>query len=116
MTGGSVNFDDDNSDLYIDHQSTFFDGNITLSWKPVSDPRCNDYEVISQTRCEQTSPIESMWHLRQLSVDIPAKYLSINGIGDYQERANIFIKAINQNGFVCNETEATMQVEDSGKL
>ena len=111
ILGGSVSFDMDNSDLYIDHQGTFFNRNVTLSWKPVNDPQCNDFEIVSRTNCGQTSPIESMWHTNQRSVNLSSNSLRSR---DNQERADFLIKAT-QNDLVCNTTKVTIQIQNSGK-
>ena len=112
-----MNFDLDSNDLYIDHQITNFDINATyLSWKPVTNPQCNNFEVVSRKRCGSISPVQNTWHSNKLSIGIPATSLSVNGSEGDDKRADILIKALNDpNDFVCNQTKATMQVQNLGK-
>ena len=112
MIGGPRSFIVNNKDLYVDHQNMLFNQGVTLSWKPVNG--CNDYKIISRTRCGRKNliHIEREWNnITQLSRYISSDCLSI---GEDNKRADFRIEAITDDGIVCNKTEATLQVKDSG--
>ena len=106
----------DNTDLYLDHQNTFLNQNVTLSWKPILNHQCDDFKVISRATCGQTNQIQNRWPVNMSqSVDIPLNDLSIQGAEDDLKLADILIEALNEGGSVCNKTDATIQIQNSGK-
>lgn len=112
--GGSVSLDLNNNNLYIDHQNTLFHHDVTLSWKRVNDPRCENYEIISRPSCEQGSLMDHVYVTTKLSKNISSDSLSTLDGGDHI-LSDFKIRATTSNDLVCNETDAAMQVKSSGK-
>ena len=112
LIGGSQQFNEDTSDLYIDHQKMLFNQGLTLSWKPLNSDKCRDYEVTSRKRCGRTSQVVKTWHnIAEPNINISANLLYINQSGEIENRADFIIKAVDNDGFVCSFTKATMQVQ-----
>lgn len=116
-SGGPLIINVEKTDLYLDHQNTFLNQNVTLSWKPILDHQCDDFEVISRATCGQTNQIQILksWQANNQTVDIPLNDLSIHSENaEDSTLADILIEALNEGGSVCNKTDATIQIQNSG--
>ena len=86
-----------------------------LSWKPVNDPRCETYRIVTRHSCEQESRVERiLYETTELSRNISSSFLRIPD-GDDNKRSDLSIKAMTSDGFLCNETDTVIRVENSGK-